>query len=244
MSAKWFDLRFEESMSKTRFDCQVCGRSMWFPPSKAGKYLTCGGICAAERIEQIKKARERSCETCGKLFFPRSTQISSGGGRYCCVACAEPTRAAGRTLEVSRKRGEARRVAYRDGRIRPLIGDKNPRWKGGRTAYQERQKLKDPEERRRKRREYLRANPEKAREWTKKRRGSSRAGYREEPSSELGKRSDGSARPASVMSATHSTKTTSSHSQLAEGTSHQTSSYFARNATPKRAQGTRATSCV
>ncbi len=171
MSAKWFECRFQESPTKTRCDCQVCGKSMWFPPSKAGKYLTCGAACATERLRRIKLERARPCETCAKVFCPRPGQLAIGQGRYCCIACAEPSREKGRTPEVRRKAGETRREGLKSGRLKPLIGEQHPRWKGGLEAHKARQKLKDPEERRRRRREYLRANTEKVREWTQKRRG-------------------------------------------------------------------------
>lgn len=171
MSAKWFDLRFEESPTKTRCDCQVCGRAMWFPPSKAGKYLTCGGECAEKRIERINRARDRNCETCGRSFSPRSTQLKSGGGRYCCVACAEPARAAGRTKEARIKSGLTRKASLKAGKFSIPTGPLHPSWKGGKSAYAERQKQKDPELKRQRRRAYMKANPAKVREWTQKRRG-------------------------------------------------------------------------
>jgi hypothetical protein len=46
MSMQWYEARFDEDPRKRRFDCQHCGRPMWFPASKAGQFKTCGNDCA------------------------------------------------------------------------------------------------------------------------------------------------------------------------------------------------------
>lgn len=167
----WFKNRFTADATKLRFDCVMCGKGMWFPASKHGKYLTCGGECASARRESLLAARRRPCVTCGAVFLPRTSQIADGGGKYCSNACAAPTRAAGRTPEAAAKRGAARKAAFAVGAWAPLRGSANGQWKGGKAAYRERQSLKDPRIRAAKRRAYVQANQEKAREWRQKRRG-------------------------------------------------------------------------
>lgn len=164
---QWFDLRFTEDSKKIKCACIVCGRSMFFPKSKAGKYTTCGGECAKKRRELQVKARERVCLTCEKVFYPRLAQIKNGGGKYCCNACAAPTRGTGRTQEAHEKRAEVMRQLRERGLIKYVKGAEHPLWKGGKAAYL----LRTREKRNAKRRLYLRKNAERAREWTKKRLG-------------------------------------------------------------------------
>lgn len=166
-SLQWFELRFTEDHSKVKCLCVVCGRAMYFPKSKAGKYITCGGDCAQKRVEALKKNRERKCLGCQKIFYPRLAQIKNGGGKYCCNACAAPTRETGRTAEANKKRAEVLREMRAAGGIKYLKGADNPNWKGGRAAHFARTK----EKRNAKRRQYLRLNNEVAREWARKRRG-------------------------------------------------------------------------
>jgi 5-methylcytosine-specific restriction endonuclease McrA len=167
----WFADRFTEDADRLRFDCIRCSRPMWFPRSKHGKYQTCGGECAEAVRQDARGARMRSCIACGAPFLARSTQLKSGGAKYCSQKCTESLLALGRTPEVTVKRTQARKLSFLAGKWIGLRGAANARWKGGRDAYIERQRLKDPTERAAKRRAYLRANPEKAREWRAKRRG-------------------------------------------------------------------------
>ena len=169
LNAQWFDKRFVESATKLRQDCVQCGVSMWFPPSKHGKYLTCGAECAAARRDALTQYRLRNCLTCGKEFKPRTAQIRDGGGKYCSNACAAPTREAGRTPEVVQKRAAIRKAGFKSGRLQALKGEKNPRWKGGHEAYLAR--IKESGLPSKWNREYRKNNPEKVREFSKRRRG-------------------------------------------------------------------------
>lgn len=164
---QWFELRFKKDSKKIESACEVCGRAMYFPKSKAGKYTTCGGACAEERRVIQRKERERSCLTCKKIFYPRKSQINGGGGKYCCNACAAPTRETGRTPEANVKRALTMERLRARGLINYVRGESHPLWKGGRLAYMARTKPK----RNASRRAYLRNNADKAREWARKRRG-------------------------------------------------------------------------
>lgn len=75
MSRNWHRDRFIPSDDCIHQACVACGKSMWFPPSKAGKYLTCGRECNSARRAELKRQRKRNCETCGNEFYPRKTQI-------------------------------------------------------------------------------------------------------------------------------------------------------------------------
>lgn len=167
----WFVDRFIEDARKLQSACATCGRSMWLPRSKSGKYLTCGGACADARAAALKAERRRECLTCSKEFFPRGYQLNNGGGKYCCVQCSLPALEAGRTPETHAKAVLSRRASKEAGKWQPARGASNPRWTGGKEASQARLRAKDPELRRASRRAYLKANPDKAREWATLRRG-------------------------------------------------------------------------
>lgn len=165
----WFDDRFQEDSRKLRLDCQTCGRSMWFPKSKHGKYLTCGGECAVASRAKAKESRRRVCETCGASFVPRPWQVKVGQGRYCSNACTQPARAQGRTPEVAARQGAKRREQFRAGTWQPLRGAANGMWKGGKEASLQRRTASGKLAQQL--REYRAKNPEKVREWRQKRRG-------------------------------------------------------------------------
>lgn len=83
----WFDERFEEDESRFKFDCVVCGKHMWFPKSKYGKYKTCSAACNSKMREAVKSARAKPCAGCGKEFTPRPAQLRNGGGLFCSQKC-------------------------------------------------------------------------------------------------------------------------------------------------------------
>lgn len=68
----------------------VCGEKFSLPDCHAkrknvGKY--CTHACMRKHMEEKKKERERTCESCGATFYPRATQIRDGGGRFCSLKC-------------------------------------------------------------------------------------------------------------------------------------------------------------
>lgn len=94
-SAQWFERRFEPDQRKLQRECAVCGRAMWFPPSKADKYVTCGGDCAAKRYAAMRKPE--------KLVAPRAPPrvwqckqccAEHTGGKAVRVFCSQACRAA------------------------------------------------------------------------------------------------------------------------------------------------------
>lgn len=92
MSLGWFNNRFEQSERKVLIHCEVCGRAMYFPPSKAGQYVTCGGGCANARYAAMnapqrektppRTPREWQCAGCGKQMLG-----GKATARYCNKAC-------------------------------------------------------------------------------------------------------------------------------------------------------------
>lgn len=162
----WHDERFVEMAGKLRHDCVVCGKPMWFPPSKAGKYLTCGPVCGKERRAAIKRERARPCATCGEVFVPRPWLLSLGVGIFCSQKCNAKAHAAMNQPEV-----KARALATLRERVKvaPFAksGPENGRWKGGKEASYRRfiESGRSAEKTRR----YRRANPHKMREFTQRR---------------------------------------------------------------------------
>lgn len=135
----WFDERFQNLHGREHCPCVVCGRDMWFPKSKAGKYLTCSQSCAqssrAERKSAIADLRRRGCSQCGCEFVPKKSQLDSGQGLYCSHACAYAAIAAStiNAPEAQKRAAAAWRQRHSES---PIVnsGARNPNWNGGRAA--------------------------------------------------------------------------------------------------------------
>lgn len=168
---QWHDVRFIESPTKARVECLECGKPMWLPPSKVAMYQRCGQECQNAYTRRGKVARTRPCETCGKVFTPRSTQVAAGTGRFCSQKCNTAGAAALQSPEARANHVEGVRAAILDGRIKRPKGEQNPRWLGGLAG--QRLRAKSPEGRAAsaaRLRRYRAANPDKVREWRHDRR--------------------------------------------------------------------------
>jgi 5-methylcytosine-specific restriction endonuclease McrA len=165
----WFQQRFDQMPGRKQVDCEQCGRSMWFPPSKAGKYRTCGGSCAKERFAAPAVARTTACKTCGAEFTPRPTQLRAGHGLFCSQACNTHSHAAMNQPEAQKKAQRAFKEAIESGRYKPAAGEHAPRWRGGPEAQMRR--LIESGEMARRVRAYRAKNPHKVKEFTKRRKG-------------------------------------------------------------------------
>lgn len=163
----WHDERFIETKDKLKSECVNCGVSMWFPPSKAGKYLCCGKECSDARREKIAQARAKCCETCGKTFSPRPGQLAMGHGRYCSQKCNTAGRIAMNSEDAQKRAQASFKEALATGRYVPLTGPENPSWKGGYEASKARLKASGKLNEFTKR--YRKKNPEKVREFTLRR---------------------------------------------------------------------------
>jgi 5-methylcytosine-specific restriction endonuclease McrA len=164
--AMWYANRFNPDEKKMRFDCVVCGRSMFFPASKHGKYLTCGDQCAVKKREIERDGRTRDCLTCGKSFTPRKFQLDMGIGKYCCQKC-NPSHLKMNAPEPKSRAIASFKLAIKTGSYKPASGENNPNWKGGKDASMLR--LKQSGKRAEITRRYRANNPEKVREFSRRR---------------------------------------------------------------------------
>lgn len=162
----WLDKRFDgprpKAVEKT---CVQCGRLMWLPPSKAGIFRACSPACVAARIAAGKEKRKRDCETCGKIFWPRTCSINKGCGRFCSQACNTAGRAALASPETQATAQQRRRELRALGLSGNPTGEQNSRWKGGPQACRERRR--DSGKEAAEQRAYAAANPERRRAWTR-----------------------------------------------------------------------------
>lgn len=133
----WYEDRFVMDERKIACSCEVCGKAYWLPRSKAHKYLTCGALCSKARLETLKKKRERSCVTCGKLFYPRWSQINGGVGFYCSQKCNKAGIEAANSEAAHQKAAASFKRSIAEGRYIPPSGEKSARWKGGAKAIRE-----------------------------------------------------------------------------------------------------------
>lgn len=168
MTAKgWFEQRFTERKTALHCNCKACGRDMWFPPSKFGKYETCGGECSKALSQRIKDERTKPCETCGKLFTPRLAQLRVGHGRYCSQKCNESAQLAMNAPEAKEKAHASFMAALASGSYVPATGEANPKWKGG--IEEHRKRMKALGRFAQNTRNYRAKYPEKVKEFTLKR---------------------------------------------------------------------------
>jgi hypothetical protein len=165
----WFQQRFEFKEGRQHVACQACGRSMWFPSCKAGKYVTCGGACASALRAATKQERSRECATCGSQFTPRPRQIAIGTGRFCSQKCNTESHAAMNSAEAQAKARAAFAEAIASGRYVPAKGADSAIWNGGRAAYLRR--ITDAGIAAERLREYRKTNPHLVREWSARRAG-------------------------------------------------------------------------
>ena len=165
---QWHAMRFVPDLRKVEVRCAMCDRAMFLPPSKAGKYATCSEACRDLRSEAVKAARARDCETCGKTFVPRTTQLAIGQGRFCSQACNAPAHAAGNQPDVRVRAVASRRASRLAGKWAPLSGEQNPRWSGGTEASKRR--FKESGLSAAKLRDYRKKNPHNVKEFALRRR--------------------------------------------------------------------------
>lgn len=169
MIVSWHQARFAERPGTVHVECAHCGRSMWFPPSKAGLYKCCGTDCTKAKNAALRELRKRECDTCSKVFYPRQVQIDNGGGRFCSQKCNKPFHHASQAPDVWERRIDTMREKRARGEWTVLCGEDSPKWKGGAKASRLRraESGKEIEGARR----WRKNNPEKVREFCRRRRG-------------------------------------------------------------------------
>lgn len=153
--------------------CRWCDAQFTIPKCRDGREHFCTPACRLAAREAKSKAdlaeRTRTCATCGGQFVARGWQIRTGIGRYCSKACALPCLESGRTPETVVKRVASRKASRLAGLWAPKTGPDHPSWKGGPEAY--RQRLKESGKLREHTRKYRAKNPEKVREFVRRRQG-------------------------------------------------------------------------
>ena len=166
---KWHDARFEERNGTARVECAECGRPMWLPPSKVGRYLRCSQECVSSHRERARLERQRSCQSCGATFIPRPVQVAKGQGRFCSQKCNTAAQESLLSEQAKIARTLKMEELRREGKIRYLKGLENPRWKGGPKACVARRRADGRESAEARR--YRQANPDKVKNWRYNRRG-------------------------------------------------------------------------
>lgn len=134
MKRIWHKDRFIPWADGVRVECGICQRPMWLPESKAALYKTCGRECSRELLKSRLRERIRNCETCGKEFFPRNSQLSKGQGRFCSVSCNTAGVAALISPESLEKGRKTRRANFAAGLLTFPKGPDHHRWRGGAKA--------------------------------------------------------------------------------------------------------------
>lgn len=163
----WFEDRFAYRDGKIENHCTECGRSFWMPPSKAAKYKRCSPECAAKWSEGLKAEKTTTCQHCGSQFVARRTQLAKGEGKYCSLRCSTSACQDRNAPEAIAKRAVTFAASLAAGRIKIRSGADHPQWTGGqKEAARRRLESGKAMEYTKK---YRKENPERAREWARKR---------------------------------------------------------------------------
>lgn len=149
-------------MSSRHVTCASCGiafdRGYAISMKRFARPQFCSPECRASQ-------HDKACETCSKIFRPRSATKT----RFCSVACNTVGISYILSDEVKAKRLAAAIKAHEEGRVPHLKGDDNPQWKGGsKAAFQRRKAKVDTAALLR---AYRKANPDKVREFSFRRKG-------------------------------------------------------------------------
>jgi len=106
----WHRDRFIPSICCVEKECPACFVKFYLPPSKIKNQVCCSAECGKMHRKSLREKRRCECENCGKVFYPRQTQVDKGIGKFCSKKC--------HGIGVS--------------------GDKNKLWKGGQLDAQRR----------------------------------------------------------------------------------------------------------
>lgn len=116
--------------------CVYCTKQYRLPVCRLKRLAICSVKCRtlyhAAKKKEVLSHRERACLFCKKAFHPRSTQLRSGGGKFCSRKCMG--------LFARGKKQDpgwiAKRLATWKKNIDKNVkrGPANPKWKGGSIA--------------------------------------------------------------------------------------------------------------
>lgn len=149
--------------------CLNCKKEFKIPKCRDWREHCCSSQCKTEyrkiTLDKNKKTREKVCQFCSSIFYPRQSQIDSGAGKFCSKSCAMKNMIKiAHEPEANRKRALSY-LKTMNGNYRR--GENHPRWMGGlKESLKRRSKLNY--ERTKK---YRKQNPEKVKEFTHRRRG-------------------------------------------------------------------------
>lgn len=145
--------------------CAKCGNSFdrgyRISATRASHKQFCSKACQI----QVYARPDKACEECGALFRPRSATKT----KFCSQACNTRRLRAIWSEETQAKALAGMRKAEAEGRNPRLIGEDNPLWKGGREAYRARWQASGKAAATL--RAYRKANPDKVREFSVRRKG-------------------------------------------------------------------------
>lgn len=116
----------------TRRQCIQCGNVYSLPMCRLNRVAVCSPNCSRRNSEKIKEKllieRKRNCSVCSKVFYPRNSQISDGGGIYCSRKCMG-IGSRGRKIDP---RWIAKRLeSWKNNKNRKVLtGKDHPNWKG------------------------------------------------------------------------------------------------------------------
>jgi hypothetical protein len=155
-----------------KVNCKYCWQEFAVPPSRVWRSNYCSDNCRQRAkliINAVKNsARKRNCLQCNKSFIPRPYQIKTGVGKYCSANCRNIGNLTKLLSEESKiKSKESYKKNLSAGKIKHKTGKDHPRWKGGKKECIERAISSGVLAERVKK--YRKQNPEKVREWSKKR---------------------------------------------------------------------------
>lgn len=151
-----------------KVNCKNCKKEIVIPPCREWRTNYCSSECRAEAKQKVLDSRKRNCIICSSVFIPRTTQIQANQAKYCSKNCRNIGNLSHLLSNESKtKSKETYKKNLIAGKIKHKTGENHPRWKGGKKKYIERATLSGVLAERIKK--YRKQNPEKVREWSKKR---------------------------------------------------------------------------
>jgi 5-methylcytosine-specific restriction endonuclease McrA len=155
--------------------CEGCGKPFLIPQCRDWREQCCSSACK-DKVRAEKKAifiesRSRTCEFCGAGFIVKLSQIKAMQGRFCSFTCSYHGHV-GQFAHSAATREKARNTfaeGVRSGRNTRLSGANHPSWTGGPEAASKRRTESGKAAAYAIR--YRKANPEKFREASRRRRG-------------------------------------------------------------------------
>lgn len=164
----WFEDRFAPSGTKICISCEECSKPFWLPPSKASRYKRCSPECIKLGSRRRKESRIHSCKQCGSEFEARLKNKTEGYTSFCSIKCSTDSTIHLRNSDEAREKKRAAMLNHvAQGTHKVLRGADNPQWKGGYKASLARRRESKADSIRSK--AYRQKNPDKVKEWQKKR---------------------------------------------------------------------------